>query len=452
MTNLNKLFTQYFILTIVGVLIVMILIFNYTSTAFFTDFLITTNEKSNEAIVENVKSLVADNAQIGYYKRYFSIIAEEGTVELSIYREQTHILGVDPTKMIVGPLEEDHERYFKQEEVIPYEYSFNVDETNYTVYIYRLKNIKLAEQNAKYLNNINYMYLAVFIFAIILSTVLALTLSKRFNKPILTIKENINYIKQGRYNKIKKTETKAKELMQLSEEINDLAISKENEEKLRKRLSNDIVHELKTPITTLSANLEAILDGIYKPDNERIKILLDQTNRLSRLVNGLSKLTILETNSEELHKTNINLSEIINDIKITFEPEITEKGLRCISNIEKNLYIEGNEDKLLQCFVNLFSNALKYTEKGDITINLYQKKKNVYFEIIDTGIGIAKKDLPNVFERFYRADESRSRQTGGAGIGLAITKAAIQAHDGEIKAESELGKGSKFIIILNSII
>ena len=448
MTSLNKLFTQYFIIAIICILIVMILIFNFTSTIFFTEFLVTINEKNNDAIVENVKLIVEDGMKIGYFRRYLEIISIEGTVELSIYKEDKHVLSADPQKI---NLQEPEEKFFKESEVIPYEYSFVVDQSNYTINIYRLKDINLLDQNTKYLNNINYMYLIVFIIAILLSAILALTLSRRFNKPILTIKENINYIKQGRYNRIKITETKAKELKQLSEEINDLAKSKENEEKLRKRLSNDIVHELKTPITTLSANLEAILDGIYKADNERIKILLDQTNRLSRLVNGLSKLTILETNSDEIEKTEVNISEMIKDIKITFEPAINEKGLKSFSEIEEGILINGNEDKLLQSFVNVFSNALKYTEKGSISVKLYQKKKSIYFEISDTGIGIDEKDLPYVFERFYRADESRSRQTGGAGIGLSITRAVIQAHDGEIRVESNNKEGSKFTIRLNSI-
>ncbi|MBN2853450.1 MAG: hypothetical protein JXQ23_12010 [Clostridia bacterium] len=452
MTNLNRLFAQYFIIAIICVLLVMILIFNYTSTIFFTDFLATTYEKSNDTVFETIKVLLENDAFFGFYRRNFlESIAQDGTIELILFQDEEHIMSVGPINFVIGPDQSTFIHAFEEDNSIKYVYTFTVYEKDFTLTISRLKDIKLVEQNAKYLNRLNLMYLAVFIFALLVTTLLSLMLSKRFNKPIITIKENINYIKRGQYGKIKETDTKAKELKELSVEINQLAISKENEDNIRKRLSSDIVHELKTPITALSANLEAILDGIYEADHDRIKILLDQTNRLSRLVNGLSKLTILETNAEELNKERIDLSSIVKDIIITFEPAILDQNLKFASNIEEDIFVMGNVDKLLQSFINVISNALKYTEKGSIKVNLYKDHGKAVFEVKDTGIGIDEKDLPYVFERFYRSDESRSRQTGGAGIGLAITKAIIQAHDGEVKVESTINVGSTFTIILDTV-
>ncbi len=145
----------------------------------------------------------------------------------------------------------------------------------------------------------------------------------------------------------------------------------------------------------------------------------------------------------------VNLSTMLHDIFVTFEPSITEKGLQSIKDIESDVYILGDEDKLLQSFVNIISNALKYTEKGSITISLEKVMNQAVVTVTDTGIGIDEKDLPFVFERFYRSDISRSRQTGGAGIGLAITKAVISAHDGEIFASSVKGQGSTFTTTLD---
>ena len=452
MTNLNRLFMRYFMIAIISILVVLILVSNYTSTIFFTDFLTTTYEKTNEKIVENFKILIENKASTGFYQKYLQIISADGTIELYLYQNDIFVLSAGPKEHYIGPDISHYKKYFKPEEVLSYQYIFTLDNNTYTVLISRLKDIHLVKENLKYLHKINIMYLGVFLFAILLASILSATLSKRFNKPIITIRENVKYIKKGQYRHIKPATTKAKELKQLSDEISLLAISKENEENIRKRLSSDIVHELKTPITALSANLEAILDGIYKADSERIKVLLDQTNRLSRLVNGLSKLTMIETNTEQLKKEKINLSKTVKDIVVTFEPAIKEKGLACISNIQEDIYMEGDDDKLLQGIVNIVSNALKYTEKGAIKIELYKKKDKATLVILDTGIGIDQSDLPYVFERFYRSDESRSRKTGGSGIGLAITKAIIQAHDGEISVESIKGKGSSFIVTLNCLV
>lgn len=449
MTKLNALFARYFIGGIIFVLIIIILLSNYITTIFFTDFLTTLDKKSNDAIIDNVRGLLINDARTGFYKIYLDTVAIEGTVEMTLYKGEAHVFSSGPETAVFGPEESHYVKIFEEDETTLYIYTFPINNDEYTLKIYRVNDIRLIKQNDEYLNRTNLMYLGVFILALGFAIILSLLMAKRFNQPILTIKENINYIKKGQYKNIKETTTKAKELHELSNEINLLAVSKENEENLRKRLSSDIVHELKTPITALSANLEAILDGIYKPDQERIKVLLDQTNRLARLVNGLSKLTILETNAEHMQIDRVNLSTMLHDIFVTFEPSITEKGLQSIKDIENDIYILGDEDKLLQSFVNIISNALKYTEKGSITITLEKVMNQAVVTVTDTGIGIDEKDLPFVFERFYRSDISRSRQTGGAGIGLAITKAVISAHDGEIFASSVKGQGSTFTTTLN---
>ncbi|MCK5812271.1 MAG: hypothetical protein KAG94_05195 [Clostridiales bacterium] len=451
MTKLNALFARYFIGGIIFLLVIIILLSNYITTIFFTDFLTTVNLKSNEAIIDNIQGLLINKAPTGFYKSYLKTVANEGNAELTLYKGDIHVFSSGPETVALGPNEKMYEKVFKEDEATLYTYKFLIENEEFVLKIYRVNDIRFIKQNVEYLNRTNLMYLSVFILAVAFAIVLSLLLAKKFNQPILTIRENINYIKKGKYKNIKKTTTKARELQELSNEINLLAASKEQEENLRKRLSSDIVHELKTPITALSANLEAILDGIYKPDQERIKVLLDQTNRLARLVNGLSKLTILETNAEHMSVDKINLSTMLHDIFVTFEPSIKEKGLQSIKNIKNDIYILGNEDKLLQSFVNIISNALKYTEYGSITVSLEKTMNQAVVTITDTGIGIDEKDLPFVFERFYRSDISRSRQTGGAGIGLAITKAVIAAHDGEIAVNSVKGQGSTFITTLDLV-
>ncbi|MDX1359555.1 MAG: HAMP domain-containing sensor histidine kinase, partial [Clostridia bacterium] len=260
--------------------------------------------------------------------------------------------------------------------------------------------------------------------------------------------DNVNNISMNRFEDIKPCDTKAAELKELSEDINGLAVQLQEEDSMRKRLSNDIVHELKTPIAVLSTNIEAILDGVYKADDERMSVLLSQTNRLARLVNNLSDLTMLETESKNDRHNQVNLTNVLESIFTVYMPAASDKNIDLQKEIENDLLVNGNEDRLLQVFVNILSNSMKYTDEGgNITIRAFSSGGDIVCEVEDNGIGIDDKDLPFIFNRFYRGDESRSRETGGSGIGLAIAKAVVSSHGGEIKVNSKKGEGTKITVV-----
>ena len=148
----------------------------------------------------------------------------------------------------------------------------------------------------------------------------------------------------------------------------------------------------------------------------------------------------------------VNLSNVLDSIYTVYLPAATDKSIELIKNFEDELFINGNEDRLLQVFVNIVSNSIKYTDAGGkIFLRLYSTNSKVICEIEDTGIGIKEKDLPFIFNRFYRGDESRSRETGGSGIGLAIVKAVVSAHEGEIEIESKEGEGTKISVIFKKL-
>lgn len=435
MTSLNKLFIRYFIITVALVMVLATLVSNFGASIFFRQFVLADNIEKNQGIVDVVESLVTnDEIQQNYYPMVLGMVSRQQQVNLMLSLDGEIIYR---SRMTGRP--DTEPEYINLEYVIG----------EYTLVIGRVKDPLYDLGNAQFVRTLNVLYAAVFALSMIMATLTALFLSKRFNRPIVQLKENVNHISMNRFRLLKNPESKARELNELSDDISRLAEQMEREEEMRKRLSNDIVHELKTPIAVLSTNIEAIIDGVYKADDERMSVLLDQINRLTRLVNNLSDLTLLESDYRDMKKEEVDVSKILENLYMVYVPVADDKGIEFIKEIPEPITILGNKDRLLQVFVNIISNAFKYTDNGGtISLKLIENNSNVTCEIEDNGIGIEENDLPFIFNRFYRGDESRSRETGGAGIGLSIAKAVISAHGGDIKVESEKGKGTKISINL----
>jgi two-component system phosphate regulon sensor histidine kinase PhoR len=163
----------------------------------------------------------------------------------------------------------------------------------------------------------------------------------------------------------------------------------------------------------------------------------------------LSELEDIREGKREFGFSKVYLKELIGNVFNIYEKEIKSKGLKSIVKIEKSVpKIKGDPFKLEQLFINLIENAIKYTERGEIILAAKKEDKSVIVEISDTGIGIARKHLSRIFERFYVVDKSRSKEFGGTGLGLSIVKHIVQLHNGEIRIDSTLGKGTKFTIVL----
>lgn len=241
----------------------------------------------------------------------------------------------------------------------------------------------------------------------------------------------------------------SQEMRQLGIAFNDLAISLEKEEKLRKEFTGDLAHELRTPLATLRSQIEAFQDGIWEPTPARLQQSHNELMRLVRLVNELEKLLAAENPQIRLDKTELEIGGILTAIKEFQIPSFKQKGvdLHAVPASEK-YFFKGDPDKVTQILTNVINNALKYTpEGGTVTISAINENEMAGFRIQDEGIGIASHDLPHIFERFYRGDKSRDRKTGGVGVGLSIVKALVEAHKGKITVESELNKGTTFSIL-----
>ncbi|WP_210365257.1 ATP-binding protein [Bacillus sp. REN3] len=231
--------------------------------------------------------------------------------------------------------------------------------------------------------------------------------------------------------------------------FNDLAMSLEKEERLRKEFTGDLAHELRTPLATLRSQIEAFQDGIWEPTPERLKQSHNELMRLVRLVNELEKLLAAENPQIRLDKMNLEAGEMLRAMQELLIPAFSQKEVALkVLLPEKSIWFQGDRDKVVQILTNIINNALKYTpEDGEVTISTVDDGTLAGFRVEDKGMGISSEDLPLIFERFYRGDKSRARKTGGVGIGLSIVKALIEAQKGKITVESELGKGSTFTIL-----
>jgi signal transduction histidine kinase len=189
-------------------------------------------------------------------------------------------------------------------------------------------------------------------------------------------------------------------------------------------------------------------EGIWDPTTERLEGLCEEIQRMGKLVEELENLARIDSNSIKLNKSMIHLHEIINEVIRIFEAGIADKNLT-ISVDGDCSAINADGDRIRQVVVNLLSNAIKYSKDGGaISFELQETEETVGFQIKDNGQGIPENELPFIFERFYRADKSRNRKTGGSGIGLAIAKSIVEAHGGTICVESEIDRGSRFKVIL----
>ncbi|HRU74186.1 MAG TPA: ATP-binding protein [Caldisericia bacterium] len=218
-------------------------------------------------------------------------------------------------------------------------------------------------------------------------------------------------------------------------------------EEVKRDFVRDASHELKTPLTAIKGFVETLEEEVE--EKKYIEIIKRNVDRMINIINDLITLSKLEDKDVVLEISEFDFIEMINNVIKIFSNKIKERNLKIkIDTDNYNTKIKGDPYKLEQVFINLIDNAIKYTEEGGININYYLKEDNAVIEIIDTGIGIPEEHLDRIFERFYVVNKSRSKELGGTGLGLSIVKHIIALHNGKIEVESEVGKGSKFIITI----
>ena len=223
-------------------------------------------------------------------------------------------------------------------------------------------------------------------------------------------------------------------------------------ENMRRDFVANVSHELKTPLTSIKGFVETLLGGALEDkENNRnfLKIIQDHTDRLDKLVNDLLALSSLESKGIVINRKDFNLSLQVEEIIKGFKSQMKNKGIKVLNQLPKELIINADESRMEQVFINFIDNAIKFNkDKGDIIISCQLFEDKIKIVIEDSGMGIPQRDIPRIFERFYRVDKARSRELGGTGLGLSIVKHIIELHGGSVGIESTEGLGSKFWFIL----
>lgn len=300
----------------------------------------------------------------------------------------------------------------------------------------------------------SYLYIAVFGMLIIAGG-LSLLVANGLSRPILMAAKRAEEISGGGYNNPEgKVATNVIEIETLTNNLESLARSLEGQELLRKRLMSDVAHELRTPVTIIKAQIEAIADGILPAEQTNFTACVKEADRLTKLIANVENLSNIEGESLVLKKEQVDISAMLTDIVNSFSLLFQDAGIILEQNVAQGLFTHADGDKIKQVFDNLLSNALRYTDSGGkVELSAGRETKNngkaLIIKVRDTGIGISDNDLPHIFDRFYRADVSRTRATGGRGLGLSIAKAIVTAHGGAITAENHRNNpGSTFTVVL----
>ncbi|MEI8201102.1 MAG: ATP-binding protein [Eubacteriales bacterium] len=305
-----------------------------------------------------------------------------------------------------------------------------------------------TDNDINFLNSLNQLLLLATLIAAAVSFVFGAIMARRLSSPISRVIHTAGKIAQGKYEDRIHELSNTTEIVELTQAINILAETLAKQESLRKRLTADVAHELRTPTANLQSHIEAMIDGVWELDVARLESCHEETIRISKLVSDLENLARFEADNLILKKEDFDLARLISKIETSFESDITRRNIHVTQDISARR-LTADEDKIEQILVNLISNALKYTpDGGSIEIRTAETPDSVVISIKDSGIGISSEDLPYIFERFYRADKSRSRATGGSGIGLAIVKFLAEAHGGTVTVESRPGEGSEFTVAI----
>ncbi len=304
------------------------------------------------------------------------------------------------------------------------------------------------EEDIQFLTILNRILIWVALFFLVIAGFLGFFMANRIAQPIKEVIDKTKQIEIGNYTDRITLVSKTDEIKQLIHSVNALAGTLERQQISKKRMARDYAHELRTPLTTLQSSLEAMIDGIWEPTTQRLESCRSEIVRLTRMISEIDKLVKIESDSFVLNKSRFCLADSVSQVLLNFQQDISVKNISLEIDLS-SFELYADKDKIVQVIVNLLSNAIKYTDKnGRIKILVKQVNNKAHLIVLDTGIGIAQEDIPNIFEHLYRADESRNRGTGGSGIGLSVVKAIIDAHDGTIETKSELGKGSEFTVTL----
>lgn len=308
-----------------------------------------------------------------------------------------------------------------------------------------------SPREAEFLQAVQHLLMFVGLIGLVIAVVTGLILRRQLLAPLRALTRAAQGIRAGRLEQqVHVPGLGQDELGELARTFNDMAAHLKRSEEIRRNMITDISHELRTPLAALQCNLEAMLAGVEDPQKQNLEALYNQTLLLGRLVEDLRELQLAESGELPLKKASMDLSGVLRRIAQIVRPQLVERGIEFVLEVPEALPpVEVDGERIEQVIYNLLSNAQRYTPTGG-RVRLAARPQDGHLALLvsDTGCGVPPEELPFIFDRFYRADRSRSRATGGAGLGLAIAKQLVTAHHGSIEAKSQHGSGTTFEVLL----
>ncbi len=307
----------------------------------------------------------------------------------------------------------------------------------------------LTPEEAHLQHSLDRLHLAAGVASVAAALLVAFFLAETLSRPLRRIRLAAQRIERG--DLAARVEPSGDpEVRAVGHALNRLAETLEHEEEVRKESVADLAHELRTPVHGLFSRIEAAQDGVLADETANLGAMHAEAVRLVRLLDDLARLAEAERPGLLLAKRAVDLADVARDEADAFAPLFAEAQVEFTPDLE-SVVVNGDRDRLSQVASNLLSNALRYTEGGgEVRLRVARAGDSAVLEVVDTGIGILPEDLKHVFKRFWRGEKSRSRTTGGAGIGLAIVHELVRAHDGRIEVESRPGVGSRFRVVLSA--
>ena len=363
------------------------------------------------------------------------------------------IVVVDANKKVIGDSSETRLGEYVSEGELKNAYPLEVGNKYIgNVIFYETGMNRLGELEIDFLTNMSRATLLAALLTLIIAIILAIFMSRKISRPISELAVATNQLAQGHWS----TRAKIKgdqEIAVLADNFNLMAQKLQEAQTRRENMTADIIHELKTPLSILRGNLESLQSGALMASEETFLSLQDEVIRLTKLVEDLEVLSRLESGRLALDLQSCEMSQLLDALfPIINTLELQGKVFKSeIADDLPPLYVDRG--RTLQVLINLLSNAMHYTpEGGSITLQANKEEAGfVHLTISDSGKGIDKQDLEHIFDRFYRADRSRSRQLGGTGLGLAIARGFVEAQEGTLWAESIPGQGSAFHLLLPAV-
>ncbi len=452
MQSIRKRLSIILVSTSILALFLATLLVNTTISSTFNEYLVEIQNKRNTRIVEYLEEVYKRNGR--WYENSGIEIMHEAYMSnycLTLRDENNKVIwGMDPSDIV---------------------HNFNVNmhvknEGIYTTNTFKIKPngkvvgyievgqyapVILSKEDVDFKISINKSIILSVILSILITILISLFISKQFSNPLRQVSKISVHLSNGNYHERSHNKSNILELEDLRNSINTLGEKLQHQDVLRKRLVSDISHEVRTPLNILQNNLEAMIDGIFPLDNERLISLNEEVIRFGKLIDNLNALKEVEAEEIALIMEEISLKDIVSSVVKDFELISEKKNLsmtlECRNNKQYNIL--GDGDKIKQVIINLLSNAVKFTPvKGKINIILKEVDEKIVLKIQDTGMGINKEDLPYIFERLYRGDKSRHK-IEGTGIGLTIVKNILTLHKAEIEVKSKEGAGTVVTVWFN---